>query len=454
MKTKISFSFPIILALLIQTSTWLPFSLPQSANFDLPPLSIRMGISWPGRDKTELPNEWVWATIVYSLRPRQSTDTNGIYVSPNGDDDNPGTFEQPFKTIKKAASIVNAGDIVYVRSGSYVEKVDLYRSGTEAARIRFSAYPGEIPVIDGQGIMGENWGVLLDLTGDYIEVSGFEVKNSAGMCVRLAGKHNRASQIVAHHCDENGILITGDFGIVEDSEVWWAASSHAYGSGSSWASGISAARSPRGAIIRRNYVHDNWGEGLSTFEATETIIEDNTIRDSWSANLYVSDATHVLVQNNTVYTTEDSEVQTGTRVGIMLGDEKCLPCSSDITIINNHVYKTERNFYWWQGVSDGMVNTTITGNVFEESINVAGVQINSGNHVNSVFENNTIIQTNGLPPLLNYGNVPGENTIVAVQAPAIPPSSDVCQTNCSQWWEYYKSFCFLQCLRNFIRTIL
>jgi hypothetical protein len=115
------------------------------------------------------------------------TVTSGIHVSPDGDDDNPGTFEKPFKTISRAASMVKAGDIVYVRSGTYVEQVELYRSGTEAAPIHFQAYPGEFPVIDGQGRLAANWGALLNLAGDYIELSGFEVKNSAGMCVKLAG---------------------------------------------------------------------------------------------------------------------------------------------------------------------------------------------------------------------------------------------------------------------------
>ena len=341
------------------------------------------------------------------------------YVSPRGEDSYPGTVVQPWQTISKAAETAQAGDIVYIRGGVYVENVVLSRSGTEAAPIRFMAYPGESPVIDGQGSLGANWGVLLWLVGDYIEVSSFEVKNSAGMCVKLEGNYNKASNINAHHCQQNGIFITGNYGIVEESEVWWSAASHAYGAGSSWASGLSAARSPHEAIIRNNYVHDNWGEGVSTFEATGTVIEGNEIRDNWSANLYVSDATDVTVKNNTVYTTKESEVQTGPRVGIMMGDERCLPCSARNTIINNYVHHTRRNFYWWAnpGISNALIDTVISGNTFEESIHVAGVQINAGDHVNVVFEGNTIIQTNGLPQFLNYGNVPGENTIVKRGSP-------------------------------------
>jgi hypothetical protein len=111
----------------------------------------------------------------------------------------------------------------------------------------------------------------------------------------------------------------------------------------------------------------------------------------------------------------------------MMGDEKCLPCSSDIMVIDNYVYETRRNFYWWEGASDRMVNTKISGNVFKESTNVAGAQINMGSHVNTVFEKNVIIQTNGLPPFLNYGNVPGENTIVANESQTVPKRSSTCQ---------------------------
>ncbi len=73
---------------------------------------------------------------------------------PSARDSNPGTESQPFKTIGKATSLVNAGDTVFIKAGVYRETVTLSRSGTSttatgrggpvtiASPITFAAYPG------------------------------------------------------------------------------------------------------------------------------------------------------------------------------------------------------------------------------------------------------------------------------------------------------------------------
>ena len=45
------------------------------------------------------------------------------YVATNGDDGNPGTIEEPFKTIAHAASVMQAGDTCYIRGGTYRERL-------------------------------------------------------------------------------------------------------------------------------------------------------------------------------------------------------------------------------------------------------------------------------------------------------------------------------------------
>ena len=42
-----------------------------------------------------------------------------FYVSPTGSDSNPGTEQQPFRTIQKAAGLVDPGDTVIVEDGTY-----------------------------------------------------------------------------------------------------------------------------------------------------------------------------------------------------------------------------------------------------------------------------------------------------------------------------------------------
>ncbi|TYA91237.1 right-handed parallel beta-helix repeat-containing protein, partial [Seonamhaeicola marinus] len=70
-----------------------------------------------------------------------------IYVAKNGDDSNPGTMESPYLTISKAASVAVAGDIVYIREGTYEETLTPANSGTPGNPIIFQSYPGEKVII-------------------------------------------------------------------------------------------------------------------------------------------------------------------------------------------------------------------------------------------------------------------------------------------------------------------
>src|SRR5262245_43049085 len=85
------------------------------------------------------------------------------YVSPSGSDYNPGTIKKPFASWQKLASVLHAGDIAYIRGGTYrtpkrigvgnypVDWRDL--NGTSAAHITVSAYPGESPVLNCDNII-------------------------------------------------------------------------------------------------------------------------------------------------------------------------------------------------------------------------------------------------------------------------------------------------------------
>ncbi|RJP54416.1 MAG: DUF1565 domain-containing protein, partial [Anaerolineaceae bacterium] len=56
--------------------------------------------------------------------------TASFYVSTSGNDSNPGTQAQPWRTIQKAANTVTAGSTVFVQAGNYAERVSVIRSGS------------------------------------------------------------------------------------------------------------------------------------------------------------------------------------------------------------------------------------------------------------------------------------------------------------------------------------
>jgi hypothetical protein len=102
------------------------------------------------------------------------------YVSPAGDDSNPGTKSRPWRTLQHAADRLRAGQTVFVRGGTYRERVQPRHSGAPGRYVTFAAYPGEAPVIDGAGVtLPADQAGLFELRGrGYVRVSGLRIANA------------------------------------------------------------------------------------------------------------------------------------------------------------------------------------------------------------------------------------------------------------------------------------
>lgn len=69
---------------------------------------------------------------------------DAIYVANGGDDNGPGTVDQPMATINRAISRVQAGQTILVRGGDYWQTATFAQKyGTPDAYITLRAYPGE-----------------------------------------------------------------------------------------------------------------------------------------------------------------------------------------------------------------------------------------------------------------------------------------------------------------------
>lgn len=89
--------------------------------------------------------------VVQTLEPRVLLST--YYVATGGSNSNPGSLQQPFRTIQHAASLAQPGDTVLVRGGVYRETVKPARSGTSTARVTFKPYNSERVTISGADIV-------------------------------------------------------------------------------------------------------------------------------------------------------------------------------------------------------------------------------------------------------------------------------------------------------------
>ncbi len=89
---------------------------------------------------------------------------------PSASDANPGTESLPWLTILKSADMVNPGDTVFVKTGTYDERVMVTRDGTTAAKITFRAVPRRtVQVLHG-----------FNLNADAVRLEGFDITHDAG----------------------------------------------------------------------------------------------------------------------------------------------------------------------------------------------------------------------------------------------------------------------------------
>jgi hypothetical protein len=89
---------------------------------------------------------------------------SGTYwTAPDGDDTHPGTEELPWRTVQKAAQMLQPGDTVMVRDGVYEERVITGGGGTESAPVAFVADG----VVEIQGFRIQH---------PHVVVRGFEIR--------------------------------------------------------------------------------------------------------------------------------------------------------------------------------------------------------------------------------------------------------------------------------------
>ena len=83
------------------------------------------------------------------------------YVSPAGNDSNPGTPDKPFATIGRAAGAAKPGDTVKILPGLYREEIELDKKGTAAAPITFQGTRDGngryLTIIEAPGVTPADW---------------------------------------------------------------------------------------------------------------------------------------------------------------------------------------------------------------------------------------------------------------------------------------------------------
>src|SRR5262245_33450816 len=127
--------------------------------------------------------------VLMSVVGLRSARAAEYYVAPTGGSDtNAGTMAAPFATMQKAVNTAVAGDTVWIRGGTYRittpatsgAGVNFNKSGTsDTNRIKYWAYPGEVPVFDFSNLTISTTGYTngFNVTGSWLHLKGLEVAN-------------------------------------------------------------------------------------------------------------------------------------------------------------------------------------------------------------------------------------------------------------------------------------
>jgi hypothetical protein len=108
-------------------------------------------------------------TLIFTFSFLQFFSTT-YYVAPSssgGSDSNAGTLAAPFETLAHAIDQLTAGDILYIREGTYRETITIDEDGTSGNLITIQNYNNEVVTIDGTVDVTGTWSTYGSVSGAY-----------------------------------------------------------------------------------------------------------------------------------------------------------------------------------------------------------------------------------------------------------------------------------------------
>jgi aspartyl/asparaginyl beta-hydroxylase (cupin superfamily) len=257
------------------------------------------------------------------------------YVAKNGADNNPGTAEQPWLTIQKAANTIVAGDIVYIKAGTYIEKITPKNSGKSGSIITYQNYVNDTVIINGTGINSGGTGLFNIQNKSYITLKGLEIKNSdyTGIWILGTADHITLQDLTVHNTVNAGLYAIGNLTITNitiDNCIF-------YNTNSTASNEMVTLSGANGFEIKNCTVYEPLTPRIGIdlkHGCTNGSVHDNEIYGCNSnPGIYIDarndDSSNIDIYNNI---THDNAY------GIDLSDENGDATLSDINIYNNLIY--------------------------------------------------------------------------------------------------------------------
>lgn len=268
-----------------------------------------------------------------------------LYVSPKGDDANPGTAARPFRSLARAARAVQPGTTVLVAPGQYSGGVRTLVSGSARQRIAF--------------ISTRKWGALItparqspnktgwDNRGSHVDIVGFDVDGSA---------HQGGVRWT------HGIYSAGSYDAIRNNRVRNIARAITCKGAGGAGIGVDSFYGGVHADVTSNLVHDIGPSGCrfvqGIYVSTSARVKNNVVYRVAEGGIHLwHDANNVIITNNTV---------TGSNTGIIVGGG---------------------NFYRGKGSND---HTAVYSNLVYD--NKMGISEQGATGKNNTYRNNLVFQ--------------------------------------------------------------
>ena len=330
------------------------------------------------------------------------------YVATDGDDSNPGTESQPWRTIQKAAATLVADDTVYIKPGVYAPTSPIYpaNSGQSNAWITYAALTNGTVTVDGSSAnVQPDEGIFYIVDCAWIRVRGLRFINSgyAGISVE-SSRHIVLENNSTSNTDASGIMIWAcDDVVIRSNEIRRACR------GSGDVGECITLDDTTNFVVSYNHVFDvpdepgNGGEGIDAKEASNNgSIHHNYVHDLYRLGIYVdaygSHQSNVEVYANVVHHCAD---------GIAVSAELPAGFLRDVRIYNNVAYENDYNGIIVSDYSDDgsegvkqdiyVINNTVFSNGYDNTEEWGGgilVATTNPASTNIVVRNNIASENN------------------------------------------------------------
>ncbi len=377
-----------------------------------------------------------------------------FFVATTGDDSNPGTEAQPFKSVQKGCDAASAGSTIFVKAGVYSERVVISKSGNASdGFVTLRNFASDSVAIDGTALIApDGSSALLTITNQsYVRIQGLEFRNYAtaasnvviaGIYLSGAGDHLEFRNDHVHHIANNatvdankmgrdafGIANYGTSGTTPLTNILYdnvEVDHCTLGSSESFTFNGNI----DGFTVTNCTVHDNDNIGIdgigwektapSNDQARNGIIRGNLVfninskgnpaygADSSAGGIYVDGGRDILIERNHVYNAD---------YGIEIGCEHKGKTASGMIVRDNivhHCTTTGLGFGGYDLKRGTTINCQILNNTFfhNDTSNSFTGEVTIAVTKNNVFKNNILVAssqnvliTNPFAKAKSVGNV-------------------------------------------------